>query len=99
MPPLAVRDCEYAEPRVAMGREVVVIWRGGKAGEMVMLRALVAVALELSVTCTVNAEAPVAVGVPPMVPSVPKDNPAGRAPLMADHENPPVPPVADSACW
>src|SRR5690242_18353886 len=56
----------------------------------------VAVAFELSFTCTVKLNVPAVVGVPEIVPLDPKFNPAGIAPAVAVHVYPPLPPVAAS---
>ena len=68
-------------------------------GLMVMLRAWVAVAFALSVTCAVKVDAPGVVGVPAIAPFDASDRPAGRLPVVTDHVYGPVPPVADSVCW
>src|SRR6185369_15111786 len=56
----------------------------------------VAVALELSFTCTVKLNVPAVVGVPEMVPLDAKFSPRGIAPAVAVHVYPPLPPVAAS---
>jgi hypothetical protein len=60
-----------------------------------MLKGLVAVFCELSLTLTVKAAAPAAVGVPLTVPLADNESPAGREPLISDHEYPPAPPLAE----
>ena len=54
-------------------------------GLMVMPRALVAVALDESLTWTVKVLAPDVVGVPMIAPPGSRDRPAGRAPVTIDH--------------
>jgi hypothetical protein len=65
-------------------------------GAIVILRACVSVAFELSFTCTVKFPVPAAVGVPVMVPPWVSDRPAGSEPVVVDHVLPPVPPPAAS---
>jgi len=81
-------------PTVPLGSDDVVTANGG--GAMVMLRACVSVAFELSFTCTVKLEVPAAVGVPLIVPLVASDRPAGSEPPAVDQVLPPVPPLAES---
>jgi hypothetical protein len=52
---------------------------------MVMLRASVAVALELSFTWTVKFAVPAVVGVPLILPDAASDSPAGSEPTVVDH--------------
>jgi hypothetical protein len=82
-------------PTVAGGKDEVVIV---KAGELIVSdRAAVADAELESVTFTVRFDEPAAVGVPDIVPAL-RVNPAGREPLVIDHEYGGDPPVALSCC-
>ena len=51
---------------------------------MVMLKAFVAVALELSFTCTVKLAVPAVVGLPLMPPFALRDKPSGSEPAVMD---------------
>jgi hypothetical protein len=77
-----------------LGSEDVVTVNGG--GATVMLSDCVAVAFELSFTCTVKFAVPAVVGVPLIVPLAASDRPAGSEPRVVDHVYPPVPPLAES---
>jgi hypothetical protein len=79
---------------VPLGSDEIVTVNGGAA--MVMLRAWVAVPLELSFTWTVKFAVPAVVGVPLMLPVAASDSPAGREPTVVDQVLPPVPPLAAS---
>src|SRR5437764_938706 len=94
VPPVAATVWLYAAPTVPLGSDAVVTVNG--AGEIVMLSALVAVALELSFTWTVKFDVPAAVGVPLIVPSAASDRPAGSEPVVVDQVYPPDPPLAAS---
>lgn len=95
VPPVAPNVCEYGAPTVPFDKEPVVIESG--AGLTVMLRPFVAVAPELSRTCTVTGFVPAAVGVPLTVAPF-NERPAGSDPAVIDQVYPPVPPVAASDC-
>jgi hypothetical protein len=79
---------------VPLGSDEVVTVNGGAA--MVMLRACVAVALELSFTWTVKFAVPAVLGVPLIPPVAASDRPAGSAPTVVDQVLLPVPPLAES---
>jgi hypothetical protein len=96
VPPLAVSVCEYADPTVPAGNDVVVIVSVGAA--IAMLSALDAVCLLLSVTVTVTLEVPVAAGVPLMLPPALRLSPAVSVPLLTAQVYPPVPPLPASVC-
>src|SRR4051794_18897403 len=64
-----------------------------------MLSDWVAVALELSFTCTVKLKGPAVLGVPVMLPFGASDRPDGRDPAVVDQVYPPAPPVAVNVCW
>ena len=80
MPPLAAIVCEYAVPVApfASSDEVVMLSAALTVSEKVLLP----VANALSVTVTVNDEAPAAVGVPLSAPALESDRPAGSVPLV-----------------
>ena len=65
-----------------LGREEVVTARTGLT--IVMLNALVAVALALSLTWTVKFDVPVVVGEPVMAPAAESERPAGNEPAVVD---------------
>src|SRR4051794_33475261 len=75
VPPLAAKVCWYATPTVPLGSDVVVTVNCG--AEILMLSALVAVAPELSFTCTVKLTGPGVLGLPLIVPFGVRDKPAG----------------------
>ena len=83
MPPLADKVAEYADPTVPAASEVVVTcnWEG----LTVMESGFFAVVPKLSVTWTVKLLAPAVVGVPEIVLPL-MLSPAGRVPLLTDHE-------------
>lgn len=89
VPPLAARATETDCPTVTAASELVVI-----AGVPVteIDNALVAAIPTLSVTRTVKALIPTAVGIPEMTPPDDMDNPAGKAPIAIDQVIAPVPP-------
>lgn len=64
---------------------------------MMIERALVAVALTLSLTWTVKLLVPAVVGVPVITPAVLMVSPAGRVPAVLDQVYGVVPPVAARA--
>ena len=69
-------------PEMAAGSDVVVT-EGGWAAATAMLRALVAVLLAASVTCTVNEAVPAVVGVPEITPvDAARVSPAGKVPAV-----------------
>jgi hypothetical protein len=96
VPPLAARDCEYACPTVPPANDNVVTVNC--AGDTTMLNALVAVAFELSVTCTVKFAVPGAEGVPVIPPPAARVSPAGRSPAVVLHVYALVPPLAARDC-
>ena len=94
VPPLAESVWLYAAPTVPAGSDDVVMVNGG--GATVMLSDCVAVAFELSFTCTVKFAGPAVVGVPLMVPLAASNRPEGSEPRVVDHVYPPIPPLAES---
>ena len=68
------------------------------SGLTATVKDLVAVALELSVTLTVNVALPGVVGVPAIVPPALNASPSGSDPETMDQLYPPVPPLAESGC-
>ena len=74
--------CEYAAPTAPGGNDDVVMVSEGES--MVSDRAVVVDADELSVTLTVNLDAPVAVAVPEIIPLGLRLRPSGREPLASD---------------
>src|SRR5579883_1669094 len=93
-PPLAASVCEYANPTLPFGSDVVVTVK--VAAATVMLNAFEAVCPPLSVTVAVKFAVPGDVGVPLTLPSPPRVSPAGNAPFVTAQVLPPVPPLADS---
>ncbi len=63
-----------------------------------IVRGALALAPELSATCTVKFDVLAADGVPLITPAELSDRPAGRLPALTVHVFPPVPPVAVSVC-
>jgi hypothetical protein len=96
VPPVAVSVDEYGVPTMPLGNEAVVIVSGGAL--ILMENSWVAFCTdeEESVTCAVNLDCPVLVGVPLIVPSWLKLRPAGNVPDTTVHEYGVVPPVAVS---
>src|SRR5687767_7649837 len=68
------------------------------ADAIVMLIGLVAVAVELSVTCTVKFAVAAVVGVPLITPAALRDSPRGSDPLVTLQALLPLPPLAASVC-
>lgn len=85
---------EYAAPTAPGGNEDVVTVRTGES--IVMDRAAVVDADELSVTLTVNLVAPIVVAVPEINPLGLRLRPSGREPLASENVYGGVPPVAMS---
>ena len=79
---MAASDCEYGVLTVPGGSEEVLTVSAGPL--TVMFSDFVAVAFEASVTWTVKAEVPAAVGVPEMVAPL-SESPAGSEPDWMDH--------------
>lgn len=95
VPPVACNVVEYAVSAVPEGSEVVVTEGGCAAADTVMLNAFVPVLFAASVTCTVNEDAPVAVGVPEITPvEATKVRPAGKVPALRFQVYGVVPPLA-----
>ncbi len=63
-----------------------------------IVRGALALAPELSATCTVKFDVLAAEGVPLMTPAELSDRPAGRLPALTVHVYPAVPPLAASVC-
>lgn len=95
VPPAAVKVWLYGRPTVAPGRGEVEVMFGGADGLIKMERDCVSACLVVSVTRTVKADAPTAVGVPEMRP-VWKLKPRfwGSEPAAMLQEKGGVPPVA-----
>ena len=68
------------------------------AGAITMLKGMVALAPELSVTCTVKFDVPAAEGVPVMLPAALSDRPAGSEPALTAQLYGNVPPLAARVC-
>jgi hypothetical protein len=98
VPPVVVSVALYATLICPLGKEVVVIVK--VAGAIVSVRFTVFVCFGLPESCTWNVSGELltaAVGVPVMAPvEAFNDSPAGRVPLVTDHVNGMVPPVAAS---
>ena len=96
VPPLAPSDPMYVVPTVPGNSELVVIH---SAELIVKANALDAVALALSVTCTVKLLVPDALGVPLNTPAPLRVKPAGREPEITVQEvYGGVPLIAESVC-
>ena len=79
-----MRFCEYAIPIVPFGKELVVMFT--VVPLIVIVKAAVAVALELSVTLQVTEVGPQAVvGVPLITPMELSASPVGKVPEAIDH--------------
>jgi hypothetical protein len=91
VPPLPLSIAEYAAPTMPSGRLVVVI--ESAAGAIVIDNCFVALCDALSVTRTMNAAVPDAVGVPLIAPLPLSDNPAGKLPVVTLHVYGGVPPL------
>ena len=63
-----------------------------------IVRGALALAPELSATCTVKLDVPAAEGVPLMAPAELRERAAGRLPALTVHVYPPVPPLAAKGC-
>ncbi len=63
-----------------------------------IVRGALALAPELSATCTVKFDVLAAEGVPLMTPAELRERPAGRLPALTVHVYPAVPPLAASVC-
>jgi hypothetical protein len=98
-PPVSGKGWLYGLPAPALG--IVLDLKASVPSETLIVKLpLVAVlaGLLLSVTCTVNVNEPVVVGVPDRIPFVPKVIPDGRAPEAKAHVNVPNPPCCSSSC-
>lgn len=87
MPPVAASEAEYATETCPLGKEDVLMTKGGAAATVRVsdLVAFCCVELE-SVTCTVIEKLPEAVGVPEITPDEAIVKPAGSEPEVMDHE-------------
>lgn len=85
MPPVAVSVVVYELPRTPAPR--LTEWTARPAGLTVIdtCPEVDCVGDPLSFTVTVNADVPLAVGVPEIVPALDKVKPAGRLPEARDH--------------
>src|SRR5262245_57972624 len=83
IPPVAWIFCLYAVSTAPSGSDVVVMERGSTTTVMFRLAEAVSGGLPESATCTLKLARPPAVGVPEIVPSLPKLNPAGREPAVS----------------
>jgi hypothetical protein len=83
---------------VPPGSEVVVMVGGAGAGLMTICSDWVSERFSASTTLTTNLNVPAVVGVPVMVPLLFSVNPTGNEPLLIDHVNGAVPPVAVTVC-
>ena len=79
-----------------LGSDAVVTVSCG--GAMTMLSAIVAFALELSITWTVKFDVPATDGVPLMLPPALRTRPVGSEPALKVQPYPPVPPLAAKVC-
>jgi hypothetical protein len=95
-PPAAASTCEYAVPIVPAGSDDVVMLKVG--GLIVSDSAAVVETDALSVTRTVKLFGPGVVGVPDIVPTAARLNPAGSDPADTDHAYGCEPPAAASTC-
>ncbi len=96
--PLTVISKPCAPVAIDVGL-IHVIAGTGFGGETVKANVFVAVAEELSLTCTLKLKIPAEAGVPPIVPfEEPRANPPGRDPPLADHVYGVVPPEAARVC-
>jgi hypothetical protein len=96
VPPEAARVDEYAVPTVPLGSEAVVTVSVNPVALTLMDNCLEAcwAGEEESVTCTVKLDWPLLVGVPLIVPLLPRLRPGGSDPDVTVHEYGVVPPEA-----
>jgi hypothetical protein len=83
-------------PVAPLAGVVPVTLSGGGVAAIVMLKLLLAAPAAESVACTVKLNAPLALGVPVMLPFVFRLRPPGSAPAAMDHVYGGVPPLAVS---